>query len=30
MYVAFEEGRDSRHVPACCTTYLKLDMAKWW
>jgi hypothetical protein len=30
MFVAFEDGKGKTHVPACCNTYVQLDMARWW
>ena len=30
MYVAFEDGRGTKHVPAACQPYVKLDMDQWW
>jgi len=30
MYVAFENGHASTHVPACCNYYVKIDMSKWF
>jgi hypothetical protein len=30
MYLAFENGKDSLHVPACCNNYVQLDMSMWF
>jgi hypothetical protein len=30
MYVAFENGMDDTHLPACCNYYVKFDMNKWF
>jgi hypothetical protein len=30
MYVAFEDGHASAHVPASCNNYVKLDMSQWF
>jgi len=30
MYVAFENGKDATHLPACCNYYVKFDMTKWF
>lgn len=30
MYIAFEEGRGSSHVPACCGTYIRIDLSQWF
>jgi len=30
MYVAFENGKDATHLPACCNYYVKFDMNKWF
>lgn len=28
-YAAFEEGRDAQHVPACCGSYVRMDLSQW-
>ena len=30
LYVAFEHGHGSAHLPAACTPYVLLDMAPWF
>ena len=30
MYVAFETGSGDTWRPACCGTYVQLDMQSWW
>jgi len=30
MYVAFENGYQASHVPACCNSYVRLDMTQWF
>jgi len=30
MYVAFENGYGQTHVPACCNSYVRLDMSTWF
>jgi len=30
MYVAFENGYGTSHVPACCNNYVRLDMTNWF
>lgn len=30
VYAAFEEGRNATHVPACCSSYVRIDMSQWF
>lgn len=30
MYLAYENGRNASHVPACCNYYVKLSMAEYF
>jgi hypothetical protein len=30
VYVAFEEGRDATHVPACCGSYVQINLTQWF
>lgn len=30
LYAAWEVGSGDSWVPACCSTYIKVDLAAWW
>ena len=30
LFVAFEYGADENYRPACCSTYVEIDMSQWW
>jgi hypothetical protein len=30
LYASWEVGSGETWVPACCSTYVKVDMAEWW
>ncbi len=30
MYAAWEVGTGTAWLPACCSTYVKIDLAQWW
>ena len=30
MYLAYEDGTGATHRPACCNTYVKLDLSRWF
>lgn len=30
MYVAYENGANATHVPACCNNYVQMDMKPWF